>query len=213
MSVNNLSDETNVIAGRGFLTPHILWRPLPLMPKPPFFKFCPPLPTFPVTSKPHPQCSFCCLVSLFEWLMAPHLICLILLNIMDLHMSSLTTLMCALCNKVSSLLRSDTECFLLVLWFDITHTNTHKVKDTQHTQGPVDWHTHINIYFHQLLCAHSSYLYYTEWIIHWYQQFTLHNVFSVQKWFTCWSHICWLDAIYIRLGSSCETQIILTEMV
>ena len=29
--------------------------------------------------------------------------------------------------------------FLPVLWFDITHIN----KDTQHTQGPKYWHTHI----------------------------------------------------------------------
>ena len=52
--------------------------------------------------------------------------------------------------------------FLLVLWFDITHTNTHIHKDTQHFQGPVHWHTHINIYLHHLLCAQSSYLYYNE---------------------------------------------------
>ena len=48
--------------------------------------------------------------------------------------------------------------FLLVLWFNITDTQTHLYKDTQHTQGPAYWHTHINIYLHQLLCAHSSYL-------------------------------------------------------
>ena len=50
--------------------------------------------------------------------------------------------------------------FLLVHWFDITHT-----KHTQHTQGPVDWHTHINIYLHHLLCAHSSHLYYIKWLM------------------------------------------------
>ena len=41
-------------------------------------------------------------------------------------------------------------------WLDISHTHTHTHKHTQHTLGPVDWHTHINIYLHQLLCAHSS---------------------------------------------------------
>ena len=35
--------------------------------------------------------------------------------------------------------------------------------------------------------------------------------FSVQKLFTYKSHICWLDAI--RLGSSCETQTVLIEIV
>ena len=66
-------------------------------------------------------------------------------------------------------------------------------------------------YLHHLLCAHSSYVYYNEWIIHWYQKFTFFSkVFSFQKLFTCKSHVCWLDAI--KLGS-CQTQIILIEMV
>ena len=43
-----------------------------------------------------------------------------------------------------------------------THTHTHTQKDTQHTQGPADLHTHINIYLHHLLSAHNSYLYYLE---------------------------------------------------
>ena len=50
-----------------------------------------------------------------------------------------------------------------------SHTHTH----TQHTQGPIDWHTHINIYQHHLLCAHSSYLYYTVWLIPWDQKCAL----------------------------------------
>ena len=29
-----------------------------------------------------------------------------------------------------------------------THTHTHTHKDTHHIKGPVDWHTHINIYLH-----------------------------------------------------------------
>ena len=37
-----------------------------------------------------------------------------------------------------------------------------------------------------------------KWIIHWYQKFTFHNVFSFQKWFTC--KICWSDAV--RLGNT-----------
>ena len=45
----------------------------------------------------------------------------------------------------------------------ISHTCKHTQKDKQYTQGPVDWHTHINIYFHHLLCALSSYLYYIEY--------------------------------------------------
>ena len=30
-------------------------------------------------------------------------------------------------------------------------------------QGPVDWHTHKNIYLHHFICAHSSYLNYIKW--------------------------------------------------
>ena len=88
---------------------------------------------------------------------------------------------------------------MLVIWYDITNT--------EHTQWPVHWHTNIN----KNLCAHSSYLYCTERIFHWYQKFIFYNVFSIQKLFTCKSHICWLDAI--KLDSSCETQIILIETV
>ena len=54
--------------------PPILWRPplyyLPLLP----FQFLPPL-YFLVTSNPHPHCSFCCPVSLAEWVIIPHLMC------------------------------------------------------------------------------------------------------------------------------------------
>ena len=96
---------------------------------------------------------------------------------MVLPMSSLDTLVpeghwCILCNKASGLLRSDTQCrVLLVLRFDITHTH----KDTEHTEGPIEWHTHINIHWDLPLCAHSSYLYYTEWIIRWYQKSNLQS--------------------------------------
>ena len=37
------------------------------------------------------------------------------------------------------------------------------------------------IYLHYLLCAHSSYLCYIEWIIHRYQKFTFHNYFQKFK--------------------------------
>ena len=73
----------------------------------------------------------------------------------------------------------------------------HTHKQAQHNWGPVDQHTHVNIYLHQLLRAHSNYLYYTEWIIHWHQKFTFHNVFSFQRLFTCQSHIYWLTRFFL----------------
>ena len=64
----------------------------------------------------------------------------------------------------------------------ITLKYAHDIRRTHsHTQGSVDWHTHINIYLHQMLCACNSYLYYTTWLI---EQFTFHSVFSFQKLFT-----------------------------
>ena len=63
-----------------------------------------------------------------------------------LILSTRWTLMCVLCNKASSLMRCDTERDILpVLWFDITHKNTHTHTHTHkhHTQGPVDWRNHI----------------------------------------------------------------------
>ena len=121
------------MVGRGVLA-LLFYEDPPTLPNQPFSNFV--QSSFPVASNPHPQCSFC-LVSLVEWVIVPHLI--YIFNIMDLHMLSLGTLYqkdldCVLCNKASSLLRSDTWCgFLLVFWFDITHTHTHI--DTQHTQG------------------------------------------------------------------------------
>ena len=65
---------------------------------------------------------------------------------------------------MSSLPRSDTCGFFLVLWFDITYTqiHIHTHKFTRHTQGPKDWHSHIKTFSHHLIYAHSNYLCYIE---------------------------------------------------
>ena len=133
------------IVGSGVLTPPPppLFYEDPLLyylaPHYPFLNFI--QPPFPVTSNSHPYCSFCCLVSLADWLIAPHLMCY--------FTSSIS------CNKGSSLLCL-TQCdFLLLLWFDTAHTNTFDIahtnthtrtqrhKDTQYTQGQEDWHSPI----------------------------------------------------------------------
>ena len=51
--------------------------------------------------------------------------------------------------------------WLLVPRFDITNAQTH------YTQGPLDWHTHQNVYLYHLLCAQMSYLYYIKWLNKW----------------------------------------------
>ena len=92
----------HTIIGKGFLTP-----PLP----PP-----PPLPHFTKSSYIYTFLSltfFCCLVSLTEGVIAPHLMCFFLLNdIVDIYMLSLDTLvpegpLCCFMQQVVSLLRSN----------------------------------------------------------------------------------------------------------
>ena len=141
-------------------------RTLPILPtpSPPFLQILfnslpPPPPRFAVLLKlslplllsPQPPTPLLFLLSCFFGWMGDQSV--LLNDIADLLMSSLRyDLRCVLCNKVSSLLRSDT-CGIFAGTLIWHHTNT------QHTQRPVDWHTHINIYLHQLLCAQSSYLY------------------------------------------------------
>ena len=116
-------------------------------------------------------------VVLFLWLSGwlCHILCVILRNhIMDLHMSSLSIIVpegpgCvfyATRRQVYWNLESLAHCgFLLVFWFDITQTKTHRTPRVYL----------YNIYKYHLLCAHSSCLYYIEWIVCWYQRFVLRN--------------------------------------
>ena len=131
---------------------------------PPFFKIFPP-PPFPVMSNPHPHCSFCCLVSLAEWVIALHLMCYFTERYHRCTHVKPYDLDACFMQQGLKFTEVWHRCgFSLVLWFDLllTHKHRHTHKDTQHTQGSVDGHTHINIYLHQLLCAHSNYLYYIE---------------------------------------------------
>ena len=171
----------STIVGRGFLTPLFYGDPVPpklLPPPPPLFS------------------SF--------WLngWSRHIWCAIWLNdIRDLHMSSLVALVpegpwCVFYATMHQVYWGPTH-NVFFRWYSnlISHTHTHTHshihtnKDAQHTQGPVGRHTHINIYLHHVLCAHSSYLYHVKWIILWCQKFTFHNVLYFQIFFTCKSHI------------------------
>ena len=58
--------------------------------------------------------------------------------------------------------------FLLSLWFVTTIIDKH----TDGTRGLIYLHTHINIYWHHLLCAHPSYL------LHWINNFVTQNFSS-----------------------------------
>ena len=137
-------------------------------------------------------------IVLFLWLngWSCHLCCAILLNIMDLHMLSLGTLVSegpsckfyATRRQVYWGLKHMVFCWYSdLISQNHKHTKTHTQRHTAHPRA--SRLTHPYKYLHHLFCAHSSYLYYTEWLIHWYQKFIFHNVFSLKKLFTCKSHI------------------------
>ena len=148
--------------------PSFLWRP-PILPTAPFSNFdqhtSPPLP-FRLQLPPLTALYVVLFIWLYEWLC--HIWCAILLNdIIDLHMSSLGTLAPERPSCVFYATRHHVYWGLtnnvVFRWYpnliSHKHTHTYTRKDTQYTLGPVDWHIHINIYLHHLLCAHNSYLY------------------------------------------------------
>ena len=93
------------------------------------------------------------------------------------------------CNKVSSLVRLDTCGFLLVLWFDVTHTNTKK--DTQHAKGQRDRHPYKYILILLVMCSEQpSVLHWTNNLLISKIYFTeFHNIFAFQKLLSCRSHL------------------------
>ena len=100
------------------------------------------------------------------------------------------------CSEASTLM----TWFLLVLWFNITQKQIHK----RHTQGPIDWDTHIYVF-------HRSYLYHNKWIIYKNLLYRGPQGLCFSKTTHLWtSYICWLGSTGPR--PCCETQIILIEM-
>ena len=88
--------------------------------------------------------------------------------------------LCVSCNSRSNLLKIwhawHGFCFL------ISHTD-----NTQDTQGPIDCHTYKYI-LTPPECTHSSFLYYTEWIICcWHKKYftEVHKIFAFQILITC----------------------------
>ena len=91
-----------------------------------------PTPTYPCPpidkKKIYFHCSFCFLISLTEWMIVTHLM-FFTWNYRSAHVEPWYLItrktLHVVYNKVSNLLRSDTEWgILLILWFDITHTQT-----------------------------------------------------------------------------------------
>ena len=114
-------------------------------------------PQFPCDIQPPPPLFFL-LSCFFSWMgdWLHHIWCVILLNDnIDLHMSSLVSLvpegLCFLHQK---------ECVFYAIRHQVYWGQIHQI----HLISYVDWYTHINIYLHQLLFAHSSYLFYIKWL-------------------------------------------------
>ena len=106
----------------------ILWKPLIYCLALPFSN--PPHPHFPVNSNIHSHCSFSCHVSLAEWWSYHIWSAFLLTDNMDLYISSFGTLLPEGPWYVFHATRrqvywSLTSVFILVLWFDITHTHLH----------------------------------------------------------------------------------------
>ena len=127
---------------------------------------------FPGASNPQPHCSFCCLF-LFGW-MGDRATFDVLFYLMISWMYTCRALgpwcmFYATRRQVYWVLTRN----VVFCWYSnlTSHTQTHTA------YSGASRLTYVNIYLHQLLCARSSYLYYIEWIIHWYQKFTFHNVF------------------------------------
>ena len=161
------------IVGKGVLIPLLYEDPTYIAYPRLFFKFCPPSPLpppLPCHLQSLPLLFF--LLSCFFGWMSDYATFDVLFSLIIIWMYTCWALVpwykkdldvCFMQQGIKFILSSDTCVFLLVLWFDITHTHTHThthTKYTQHTQGPVDWQTHINLYLCQLLCTYSSYLYY-----------------------------------------------------
>ena len=139
-------------------------------PLPPLFQILSTLPHFPITSNPNPHCSFCCSVSLAEWV-SHHIWCAIILlnDNMNLHMSSQYLKDLDVCFMQQGL--KSTEVWhnvIFYLYSDlIPHTHTHTV----HSGASRQAHPYEHI-------STPPPVMMIKWIIHWYQKSTFHSVFS-----------------------------------
>ena len=98
---------------------------------------------------------FNCLVSLAEWMIVPHLMCYLLNGIMDVHISSLSTLVqekpyCVFYATRRQVYWGLTRGFLLVLWLNWANRLPHPYKSI--LTPPVMWSQQLSV----LNCMHNS---------------------------------------------------------
>ena len=119
------------------LTPYFMKIPLYCLPLLFQILSTPLPPYFPVTYNPHPNCSFCCPVSLAEWMIMPHLMCYFTKWIytcralVSSYQKNLDVCFMQQGVKITGVWHI--MWFLLVLWFDIKHTHTQKHTNTPST--------------------------------------------------------------------------------
>ena len=161
------------IVGRGVLTPPPpnLWRPHCIAYSSLFSSFVQPVPPLLKLPTLDPTAPFVALFLVLFWLnrCSLHIWLAILLNdIVDIHISILGTFVperrwCVFYATRRQVYWGLTHNKILFWYSDlISHTQTHTRTKTHNTLRGQWLLTHINIYAHQLLYAHSSYLYYTE---------------------------------------------------
>ena len=161
------------IVGRGVLTPPPpnLWRPHCIAYSSLFSSFVQPLPPLLKLPTLDPTAPFVALFLVLFWLngCSLHIWLAILLNdIVDIHISILGTFVperrwCVFYATRRQVYWGLTHNKILFWYSDlISHTQTHTRTKAHNTLRGQWLLTHINIYAHQLLHAHSSYLYYTE---------------------------------------------------
>ena len=100
-----------------------------------------------------------------------------------LYLSTRKTLMCVLCNKVSSLLRSDTSWFFTgtLIWYHTytqtnthTHTHTHTHKDTKHTRASRLTQPYKYIFISPAMCSQQLSL------LHWMNNSLIPKIYFLQ---------------------------------
>ena len=123
--------------------------------------------------------------------------------------------LCALCNRASNLLKVwhgwhflHFWQFLLVLWFEITHANTHRTQMDQYTDAYLQIYINTNCYIHTVATCITLNKYITDTKTYFTE---VYNVSAFQNY----SHV---EVIYLlirfhKLSPFSETQRILRGMV
>ena len=145
----------------------------------------------------HPNWSICCLLSLAESMIAPHLCAILLDDIMDVHMSSFRTLMhfYATSGEIYWGLTHDVVFCLYSDMISHTHTHIHTQRHTAHPGASRLTHPYKYIFIPTVMCSQQLSL------LHWMKKSLVSKIFLPQSFlfknYSLENHICRLDAIIL----------------